>query len=57
MELASIFSIGNNAVFLDNETKTMLAAGHPMQMLRETKDKHILEFLTRGTGVREAVHV
>jgi len=52
-ELASIFSIGNNSVFLDNETKTMLATGDPKMLLKETQDKKILEFLTRGTMKRE----
>src|SRR5512144_300646 len=28
-ELASIFAIGNNSVFLDAETRTMIAAGEP----------------------------
>src|ERR671934_681382 len=34
-ELASIFTIGNNGVFLDPETKTMLAVGNP-KTLRDT---------------------
>ncbi len=52
-ELASIFSIGNNSVFLDNESKTMLATGDPKMLLKETQNKKILEFLTRGTMKRE----
>ena len=28
-ELASIFAIGNNSVFLDAETRTMIASGDP----------------------------
>ena len=35
-ELASIFAIGNNSVFLDPETKTMIAGGNPRQLLEET---------------------
>ncbi len=49
-ELASIFSIGTNAVFLDPETKTMLATGNPKQLLAESKDFKIIQFLTRGEG-------
>ncbi len=52
-ELASIFSIGNNCVFLDNETKTMLATGDPKELLKNTNNPKILEFLTRGTMKRE----
>jgi len=47
-ELASIFAIGNNAVFLDPETKTMLAAGDPGQLASSSRDERIHRFLTRG---------
>ena len=47
-ELASIFAIGNNSVFLDPVTKTMLAEGDPKKLLNESKDPRIVEFLTRG---------
>ncbi|MGZ8947063.1 MAG: ABC transporter ATP-binding protein [Methylococcaceae bacterium] len=47
-ELASIFAIGNNSVFLDPETKTMLATGSPKKLLAESKDPKIIQFLTRG---------
>jgi phospholipid/cholesterol/gamma-HCH transport system ATP-binding protein len=47
-ELASIFTIGNNSVFLDPETKTMIAQGDP-KVLRDTcPDPKVREFLTRG---------
>jgi phospholipid/cholesterol/gamma-HCH transport system ATP-binding protein len=52
-ELASIFAIGNNSVFLDPESKTMIAQGNPGEMLARTKDPKVREFLTRGaTEVR-----
>jgi phospholipid/cholesterol/gamma-HCH transport system ATP-binding protein len=35
-ELASIFAIGNDSVFLDPETKTMLATGNPKELLAES---------------------
>ena len=47
-ELASIFSIGNDSVFLDPETKTMLATGNPKELLSESKDPKVVNFLTRG---------
>jgi phospholipid/cholesterol/gamma-HCH transport system ATP-binding protein len=47
-ELASIFAIGDNSVFLDTETKTMIAQGHPRELLNNTKIPMVREFLTRG---------
>jgi len=47
-ELASIFSIGTNAVFLDAETKTQLATGNPIE-LRDHHPNHVVRnFLQRG---------
>ena len=46
-ELDSIFAIGNNSVFLDTETKTMIATGSPKQLLAESKDPKVIRFLTR----------
>ena len=47
-ELASIFAIGNNSVFLDAETRTMTAVGDPNKLLAESNDPKIRSFLTRG---------
>jgi phospholipid/cholesterol/gamma-HCH transport system ATP-binding protein len=47
-ELASIFAIGNNSVFLDGESKTIIASGNPQQLLAESKDPRVLAFLRRG---------
>jgi phospholipid/cholesterol/gamma-HCH transport system ATP-binding protein len=47
-ELASIFAIADNAVFLDAETRTQLAIGAPRQLLVEAADPKVREFLTRG---------
>jgi phospholipid/cholesterol/gamma-HCH transport system ATP-binding protein len=47
-ELASIFAIGNNAVFLDADSKTQLATGHPVE-LRDNHPSHMVRnFLQRG---------
>lgn len=47
-ELASIFAVGSNAVFLDPETKTMLAYGAPRQLLEHSPEQKVRHFLTRG---------
>lgn len=47
-ELASIFAIANNSVFLDPETKTMIAGGDPHRLLEESSDPKVRTFLTRG---------
>ncbi len=47
-ELASIFAIGTNAVFLDADSKTMIAEGDPKVLLAESKDPKVRQFLTRG---------
>ena len=49
-DLASIFAIGNNSVFLDPETKTMIAVGDPKKLRDESKNPTIHKFLTRGEG-------
>lgn len=49
-ELASIFAIGTNSVFLDPDSKTQLATGNPKTLLAESGDPRIIEFLTRGEG-------
>lgn len=49
-ELASIFAIGTDSVFLDPDSKTMLATGNPKQLLAESDDPRIIQFLTRGKG-------
>jgi phospholipid/cholesterol/gamma-HCH transport system ATP-binding protein len=47
-ELASIFAVGNNSVFLDGESKTMIAAGDPKDLLANSRDPRVIHFLTRG---------
>src|SRR5947209_10518642 len=47
-ELSSIFAIGTNSVFLDDETRTIIAAGHPTKLLHECRDARVRRFLTRG---------
>ncbi len=47
-ELASIFTIGTNAVFLDTERKTIIASGDPKALRDECPDPKVRSFLTRG---------
>ena len=49
-ELPSIFAIGDNSVFLDAETRTMLAWGKPSTLLKESTIPKLRTFLTRGTA-------
>jgi phospholipid/cholesterol/gamma-HCH transport system ATP-binding protein len=50
-ELASIFAIGNNSVFLDPETKTMIACGSPRELLDSCPDPKVQKFLRRGESL------
>ena len=47
-ELASIFAIGSNSVFLDPVTKTAIAYGNPTTLRDNSDDHRVREFLTRG---------
>ena len=51
-ELASIFTIGNNSVFLDTETRTMIAGGDPKELLAHSQNPTVHRFLTRGEEER-----
>lgn len=48
-ELASIFAIANNGIFLDAQSRTATAHGNPSQLVRDANtDPQALRFLTRG---------
>lgn len=47
-ELQSIFAIGNNSVFLDPVSKTVIASGPPKELLAHSEDPRVRRFLTRG---------
>ena len=49
-ELASIFAIGNNSVFLDGRARTVKACGDPSRLLAASDDPAVVAFLTRGEG-------
>jgi phospholipid/cholesterol/gamma-HCH transport system ATP-binding protein len=47
-ELASIFAVGDKAAFLDAETRSMITIGAPKELLANSKDSRVIQFLTRG---------
>ena len=47
-ELASIFAISNNSVFLDAETKTMIDYGNPADLVESSQHEKVRRFLSRG---------
>jgi phospholipid/cholesterol/gamma-HCH transport system ATP-binding protein len=47
-ELASIFAIGTDSVFLDAESRRAIAGGDPRKLRAEARDPKVREFLTRG---------
>jgi len=49
-DLASIFAIGTNAVFLDAGSKTQLATGHPRELRDSHPDPVVRNFLARGAA-------
>ena len=47
-ELASIFALSDKAALLDAESKSIIAAGNPKDLLAHSKDSRVIQFLTRG---------
>jgi phospholipid/cholesterol/gamma-HCH transport system ATP-binding protein len=47
-ELASIFAIGSNSVFLDADTRTMAAVGDPRVLREDAGNAKVRKFLLRG---------
>ena len=47
-ELASIFAIGDTSVFLDPETRTIIATGDPRTLRDESPEPAVRRFLNRG---------
>jgi len=51
-ELASIFAIANNSIFLDTETRTQGATGDPKELLEQTENETVRLFLNRGETMK-----
>ena len=49
-ELASIFAIASNSVYLDAETRTMLDTGDPRELLHASPHAAVRRFLGRGAA-------
>ena len=47
-ELASIFAIGTNSIFLDKESGSIIASGNPSELRKQDIDPRVRAFLTRG---------
>jgi len=52
-DLASIFAIGTNSVFLDDEIRTITASGNPTKLLHECRDPKVRRFLTAAPRCAE----
>jgi phospholipid/cholesterol/gamma-HCH transport system ATP-binding protein len=52
-ELASIFAIAADSVFLDADSRTMIAQGDPKELVHSS-DARVRRFLTRGASESEA---
>jgi len=53
-ELASIFAIGDNSVFLDADTKTAIAHGNPRELAKNCEIQKVRDFLSRGETEKAA---
>lgn len=47
-ELSSIYAIGNNSIFLDANSKQIIAQGNPKELLKNPPNETVYDFLTRG---------
>jgi phospholipid/cholesterol/gamma-HCH transport system ATP-binding protein len=52
-DVASILTIGDNSIFLDTDTRTIIAHGHPREMLARSDNPKVRAFLTRGQEAME----
>ena len=51
-ELASIFQVADDAIFLDAKTKTLLDKGHPDFLLRNSNCPEVIDFLSRHDSTK-----
>ena len=49
-ELPSIYAIGTDSIFLDAETRTMIASGPPVWLRDNCENPTVRNFMTRGEG-------
>jgi len=53
-ELASIFAIADDSIFLDPQSKTMRGQGNPRELRDHSPDPQIRAFLTRGESAAQS---
>jgi phospholipid/cholesterol/gamma-HCH transport system ATP-binding protein len=56
-DLASIFAIADECIYLDSAERTITARGHPHELLEAPPSSSIAEFLTRGRAIERTEHV
>jgi phospholipid/cholesterol/gamma-HCH transport system ATP-binding protein len=47
-DLASILEIGTNSIFLDTDSKTIIARGSPRELIHQAEHPTVRDFLSRG---------
>lgn len=52
-ELSSIFAVGNNSIYVDNETKSIQGRGSPKDLLKNPPNDKVYNFLTGGAKEHE----
>ena len=50
-DLASILEIGTNSIFLDTDSKTIIARGSPRELIHQAEHPTVRDFLSRGQPV------
>jgi len=55
-ELPSIFAIGDDSIFLDTETRTILASGNPRMLAKNSDNIKVKQFLSRSSSLQEVNH-
>ncbi|HYB98951.1 MAG TPA: ATP-binding cassette domain-containing protein [Candidatus Limnocylindrales bacterium] len=56
-DLPSIFTIANNGIFLDVDTRTIIASGNPNELVERCRDPKVHRFLTRSGSTDEVGNV
>jgi phospholipid/cholesterol/gamma-HCH transport system ATP-binding protein len=52
-ELPSIFALADDSIFLDTETRTMLATGNPGILVKESDSAKVKQFLSRSVSLTD----
>ncbi len=53
-ELASIFTVADNSIFLDTDSRTAIASGDPKELRAHSPDPRVRRFLSRGREGEDA---